>query len=65
VEEIIVKHGVVGIKEATSRLRGFGDRDGTRLPLWGGIPGGDSEWDNWKDVIRELDEVEKNLEAVT
>jgi 2-keto-3-deoxy-L-rhamnonate aldolase len=64
VEEIVVKHGTVGIKEATSRLRGFGDRDGTRLPLYGGIPGGDQEWENWKGVIAELDDVEKNLEPV-
>jgi 2-keto-3-deoxy-L-rhamnonate aldolase len=64
VEEIVVKHGTVGIKEATSRLRGFGDPDGTRLPLCGGIPGGDKEWESWKDVIEELDEVEKSLDPV-
>jgi 2-keto-3-deoxy-L-rhamnonate aldolase len=64
VEEIVVKHGTVGIKEATSRLREFGDRDGTRLPLCGGFPGGDKEWENWKDVIEKLDEVEKNLDPV-
>jgi 2-keto-3-deoxy-L-rhamnonate aldolase len=32
-EELLVKWGVVGIKEAISRVCGFGDRDGTRLPL--------------------------------
>ena len=31
--------GIVGIKEAISRILKFGDRDGTRLPLCGGIPG--------------------------
>jgi 2-keto-3-deoxy-L-rhamnonate aldolase len=43
VEEIVVKFGTVGIKEAVSRILGMGDRDGTRLPLCGGIPGGDQE----------------------
>ncbi|KAJ3522338.1 hypothetical protein NM208_g12902 [Fusarium decemcellulare] len=60
-EEIVVKHGTVGIKEAVSRLRGFGDADGTRLPLLGGIVGGDAEWANWKGVLDAVDEVEKSL----
>ncbi|KAF4981619.1 hypothetical protein FZEAL_2631 [Fusarium zealandicum] len=60
-EEIVVRYGTVGIKEAISRLRGFGDIDGTRLPLHGGIPGGDAEWANWKEVIDAVDEVEKSL----
>ncbi|KAK6839908.1 hypothetical protein PG987_005774 [Apiospora arundinis] len=38
-EELVVQTGTVGIKEAISRLRGFGDPDGTRLPLVGGLPG--------------------------
>ncbi|KAI1344727.1 dihydrodipicolinate synthase [Xylariaceae sp. FL0016] len=58
-EEIVVKHGTVGIKEAISRLRGMGDRDGTRLPLCGGIPGGDAEWANWKECV-EMMEKEEN-----
>lgn len=61
VEELVVKYGTVGIKEAISRLRGFGEVDGTRLPLFGGIPGGDAEWANWKGVIDALEEVEKSL----
>lgn len=61
VEEIVVRYGTVGIKEATSRLLGFGDRDGTRLPLCGGLPGGDGEWENWKEVIGALEAVEKTL----
>jgi 2-keto-3-deoxy-L-rhamnonate aldolase len=32
-EDLVVKWGTVGIKEACSRIHGFGDRDGTRLPL--------------------------------
>ena len=60
-EEIVVRYGTVGIKEAVSRLRGFGDLDGTRLPLQGGIPGGDAEWANWKPVMDAMEEVEKSL----
>ena len=61
VEEIVVKFGTVGIKEAISRILGMGDRDGTRLPLAGGIPGGDKEWENWKEAIDDLDAVEKSI----
>ncbi|KAI0148726.1 dihydrodipicolinate synthase [Xylariaceae sp. FL1272] len=58
VEELVAKFGTVGIKEAVSRLRGMGDRDGTRLPLHGGIPGGDAEWDNWKTQVDDMQEEE-------
>lgn len=61
VEELVVKYGTVGIKEAISRILGLGDIDGTRLPLCGGIPGGDKEWENWKVIIGDLDAVEKSL----
>jgi 2-keto-3-deoxy-L-rhamnonate aldolase len=61
VEELVVKFGTVGIKEAVSRILGMGDRDGTRLPLAGGIPGGDKEWENWKQAIGDLEAVEKSL----
>ncbi|KAG5936757.1 hypothetical protein E4U53_000150 [Claviceps sorghi] len=59
-EEIVVKHGIVGIKEAISRLRGFGEADGTRLPLCGMIPG-EGEWTSWEGVLKALDEVERGL----
>ncbi|ORY68932.1 uncharacterized protein BCR38DRAFT_141354 [Pseudomassariella vexata] len=58
-EEIIVKFGTVGIKEAISRLRGLGDPDGTRLPLFRGIPGGEREWSKWKGVVDSM-EAEEN-----
>lgn len=61
VEEIVVRFGTTGIKEAISRILNIGDRDGTRLPLSGGIPGGDGEWVKWSEVIGELDAVEKSL----
>lgn len=59
-EEIVVKHGIVGIKEAISRLRGFGDVDGSRLPLHGTI-GGDAEWAKWEGILGAMEEVEKAL----
>lgn len=61
VEELVVKFGTVGIKEAISRILGMGDRDGTRLPLAGGIPGGDKEWENWKEAIDDLEAVEMSV----
>ncbi|KAI0395437.1 dihydrodipicolinate synthase [Xylariaceae sp. FL0594] len=60
-EELVARFGTVGIKEAVSRLRGFGDRDGTRLPLHGGIPGGDAEWANWKGIMDSVQEEEDRL----
>ncbi|KAH8671496.1 hypothetical protein BX600DRAFT_480533 [Xylariales sp. PMI_506] len=60
-EEIVIKFGTVGIKEAVSRLRGYGDPDGTRLPLFGGIPGGDAEWAKWKDIIDIMEKEENSV----
>jgi len=60
-EELVVRFGTVGIKEAVSRILGMGDVDGTRLPLFGGLPGGDKEWENWKGVIGDLEAVERTL----
>lgn len=60
-EEIVVRYGIPGIKEAISRLRGFGDVDGTRLPLAGGLPGGDAEWTTWKSVLDGVEELEQAL----
>ncbi|KAH9906971.1 aldolase [Xylariomycetidae sp. FL2044] len=60
-EEIVVQFGTVGIKEAISRLRGMGDPDGTRLPLFGGLPGGDDEWAKWKECVDMMEEEENKL----
>jgi 2-keto-3-deoxy-L-rhamnonate aldolase len=60
-EEIVAKHGIVGIKEAISRLRGFGDADGSRLPLCGVVQGGEEEWKRWEGILAAVDEVEKRL----
>ncbi|KAI8317097.1 hypothetical protein K4K59_011005 [Colletotrichum sp. SAR11_240] len=59
--EFVVKHGVPGIKEATSRLRGLGQIGGTRLPLLGGIIGGDAEWAKWEETFNVVEEIEKSL----
>lgn len=61
IEELVARFGTVGIKEAISRLRGLGDRDGTRLPLHGGIPGGDAEWANWQGIADIVQEEEDRL----
>ena len=59
-EDFVARFGTVGIKEAVSRLRGFGDRDGTRLPLYGGIPGGDAEWAKWAPIVEAMEEEESS-----
>lgn len=59
VEELVVRYGTSGIKEATSRVLGFGDVDGTRLPLVGGM--GEGEWEKWSEVIEALEAVEKSI----
>lgn len=61
-ERIVAKWGAVGIKEAISRMWGFGDKEGARLPLSGGLQGGESEWNKWKDVIEGLKELETKFE---
>ena len=59
-EELITEWGTIGVKEGVSRVLGFGDRDGTRAPLKGGLPEG--EWAKWEDCFRDLAVIEKELE---
>ncbi|GAB7353172.1 hypothetical protein MBLNU459_g3702t1 [Dothideomycetes sp. NU459] len=61
-ERLIAKWGTVGIKEAIARTWGYGDKEGARLPLQGGLQGGDKEWENWKGVIEGLKELESSYE---
>ncbi|TKX22895.1 dihydrodipicolinate synthetase family protein 1 [Elsinoe australis] len=61
-ERIVAKWGAVGIKEAIARLWGFGDREGARLPLQGGLQGGDAEWAKFKEVHEGLKAYEESLE---
>ncbi|KAM3510804.1 hypothetical protein MY11210_005525 [Beauveria gryllotalpidicola] len=60
-EEFIVLHGVPGIKKAISWLRGFGDAEGTRLPLAGLPSGGEAQWDKWKAVLTDMEDVEARM----
>lgn len=59
--DLIGKHGVPGIKEAIARLRGFGKIGGTRLPLFGGIKGGDAEWEQWVPIMNAVEKHENAL----
>ena len=56
-EELVVGCGVVGVKEGVNRVLGMGDKDGTRLPMEGGMPEGG--WATFEGVIRELQGIEK------
>jgi 2-keto-3-deoxy-L-rhamnonate aldolase len=61
-EKLVVRWGTIGIREALSRIRDFGDVDGGRWPLKGGFPDHDTEWIAWISAIRPLHEVELQLE---
>ncbi|KAI0974756.1 hypothetical protein F4678DRAFT_420705 [Xylaria arbuscula] len=52
-------YNVVGIKEAVHRVRGFGDRNGVRLPLLNSIT--DEQWDAYSDIVNTLIETEDSL----
>jgi len=60
-EKLVARWGTIGIKEGVSRVLGMGDRDGGRMPLSGGVPGGDKEWENWRPAIEALEKMEKSL----
>ncbi|KAF2150783.1 aldolase [Myriangium duriaei CBS 260.36] len=60
-EKLVEKWGTVGIKEALARLWGFGDKEGARLPLAGGLQGAESEWAIFKEVFDGLKEYEESL----
>ncbi|KAG0639411.1 hypothetical protein HOY80DRAFT_886337 [Tuber brumale] len=60
-EELIVKFGTVGIKEAVSRVLNFGEPDGGRLPLARGM--GYGEWERWSEEMTEMARIEMELQA--
>ncbi|KAF1988556.1 aldolase [Aulographum hederae CBS 113979] len=60
-EKLVVKWGTIGVKEGCARVLGMGDADGCRMPLNGGFPGGDKEWENWKPVMDDLQKFEDSL----
>ncbi|PHH82317.1 hypothetical protein CDD83_3302 [Cordyceps sp. RAO-2017] len=60
-EELLVRHGLVAVKEAVYRLRGFGHPTAVRPPLARGLPGGEAEWAHWGRVLGAMEEVESAL----
>jgi 2-keto-3-deoxy-L-rhamnonate aldolase len=60
-EKLVVRWGTVGIREAVARVVGLGEADGGRLPLQGGFPDGDKEWERWRGTIEALQAVEITL----
>jgi len=60
-EKLVVRWGTVGIREAVARVAGFGDCDGGRVPLQGGFPDGDKEWERWGNAIEALQALEITL----
>ena len=54
-EEFIVRSGIVGIKEATYRVAGFGTLEGGRLPLKGQL--GEGEYEKLRALL--LTDIEK------
>ena len=58
-EELIVKHGVPGIKEGVRRVLGLGVKGGIRLPMVGGVE--DEAFEEFEDVFGQLRKLEKSL----
>lgn len=48
-EEFVMRHGILGIKEAVYRVAGFGNLEGGRLPIRGRLPEG--AWDKAKELF--------------
>jgi 2-keto-3-deoxy-L-rhamnonate aldolase len=61
-EEVVADLGTVGVKEGAARILGFGDRDGARLPLAGGLEGGDGAWEKkYKSAFDAVAKLEASL----
>ncbi|WAO97319.1 Putative 4-hydroxy-2-oxoglutarate aldolase, mitochondrial [Fusarium falciforme] len=58
-EEFIVKHGILGIREAIFKVLGFGHLSGGRLPLRGALAKG--AYDEWDEVLGQLAYEESKL----
>jgi len=59
-EEFIVRTGIVGIKEATYRVAGFGTLEGGRLPLKGRLA--DGEYERLRALLlTDIENIEKEL----
>jgi 2-keto-3-deoxy-L-rhamnonate aldolase len=55
-EEMIVKWGIVGIKEGIYQVLKMGNLEGGRLPLKGRMP--DGEWENWSVAMGAMEKFE-------
>jgi 2-keto-3-deoxy-L-rhamnonate aldolase len=59
-EEFVMRYGVLGIREAVSRVAGFGNLEGGRLPIRGKLP--DGAWDKAKGLfLGEIHKLESSL----
>jgi len=59
-EEFIVRTGVLGIKEATYRVAGFGTEGGGRVPLKGRLS--EADWNKWHPLLlKPIEDIEKTL----
>ena len=59
-EEFVMRYGVLGIKEATYRVAGFGNLEGGRLPIRGQLPEG--AWEKAKGMfLQEIEQTEALL----
>ncbi|KAL2023317.1 hypothetical protein VTK56DRAFT_3055 [Thermocarpiscus australiensis] len=59
-EEFVMRYGILGIKEAVSRVTGFGTLEGGRLPLTGGLPEG--AWEKARaQFLTEIEKTEASL----
>ncbi|AEO60412.1 Dihydrodipicolinate synthetase-like protein [Thermothelomyces thermophilus ATCC 42464] len=59
-EEFVMRYGIMGIREATSRVAGFGNLEGGRLPLRGSLPEG--VWEQAKGLfLQEIEAFESSL----
>ncbi|KAK9234526.1 hypothetical protein V1525DRAFT_412861 [Lipomyces kononenkoae] len=61
-EEVVADLGAVGVKEGVARILGLGDGDGARLPLTGGLEGGDEAWNKkYKSAFDAVTKLEASL----
>ncbi|KAL2151752.1 hypothetical protein VTH82DRAFT_6850 [Thermothelomyces myriococcoides] len=59
-EEFVMRYGIMGIREATSRVAGFGNLEGGRLPLRGSLPEG--VWEQAKgQFLQEIELLESSF----
>jgi 2-keto-3-deoxy-L-rhamnonate aldolase len=57
----VVKDGIVGIKEAVTRVLGMGNLEGGRLPIRGRLA--DGEWANGKEILERIQKLEDSIDA--